>query len=50
MMYSDYCAVAREHGVDTPPFYADMAAAFLHDDDAVDDKLVAYWETIPADK
>ena len=48
MMYSDYCAVAKEYGADTPAFYADMAAAFLHDKDAVDDKLVEYWEHIPA--
>lgn len=48
MMYSDYCAVAKEYGADTPAFYADMAAAFLHDKDAVDGKLVTYWETIPA--
>ena len=46
MMYSDYCAVAKEYGADTPAFYADMAAAFLHDKDAVDDKLVEYWEHI----
>lgn len=48
MMYSDYCAVAKEYGADTPAFYADMAAAFLHDKDAVDNKLVEYWEHIPA--
>lgn len=27
MMYSDYYRVTRNHGVDTPDFYADMAAA-----------------------
>lgn len=31
MMYSDYYRVARNHGVDTPYFYADMTAAFLQD-------------------
>ena len=31
MMYSDYYRVARNHGGDTPDFYADMAAAFLQD-------------------
>lgn len=35
MMYSDYYRVARNHGVDTPDFYADMAAAFLQDAAAV---------------
>lgn len=29
MIYSDYCAVAREFGVDRPDFYARMARAFF---------------------
>jgi len=28
-------------------FYADLAAAFLHDEDAKEGKLVRYWECIP---
>ena len=47
MMYSDYCKVARAYSADNPNFYADLAAAFLRDDDAVEDKLVRYWECIP---
>lgn len=47
MMYSDYCKVARAYSADNPNFYADLAAAFLHDEDAVEDKLVRYWECIP---
>ena len=33
----------------SPPhnFYADLAAAFLHDEDAKEGKLVRYWECIP---
>lgn len=31
MMCSDYYRVARNHGVGTLDFYADMAAAFLQD-------------------
>lgn len=47
MMYSDYCKVAKEYGMDKGvEFFAKMAKAFLHDTDAVKDKLVAYWENI----
>lgn len=46
MMYSDYCHVARKLGVDRMEFYADMAKAFMDDPDAVDGKLVKYWECI----
>lgn len=48
MMYSDYSKVARAYSADNPNFYADLAAAFLRDDDAVEDKIVKYWECIPA--
>ena len=47
MMYSDYSKVARAYSADNPNFYADLAAAFLRDDDAVEDKIVKYWECIP---
>lgn len=46
MMYSDYSKVARKHGVNTLDFYADMALAFLDDADAVEDKLMAYYECV----
>lgn len=46
MMYSDYCRVAKSYSVDNLNFYADMAAAFLHDDDAVEGKAAMYWECI----
>ena len=46
MMYSDYCMIAKSYGIDTANFYADLAAAFLTDKDAVPGKIVEYWETI----
>ena len=46
MMYSDFNKVAKNHAVDTPGFYADMAKAFLEDTDAVDGKAYVYWDCI----
>ena len=46
MMYSDYCAVARSYSADNQNFYADMAAAFLRDKDAVPGKIVKYLDVI----
>lgn len=46
MMYSDYYKVARAHGVDTPEFYADMAAAFLDDEDAAPNKAGRYYHCV----
>lgn len=46
MMYSDYYRVARNHGVDTPDFYADMAAAFLQDADAAPNKAGRYYRCV----
>ena len=48
MMRSDYCMVARKHGVDKPEFYADMAQAFLFDKDAgePEEKIAAYYHCI----
>lgn len=43
---SDYGKVARKHGVDKVDFYADMAKAFMHDKDAVPDKVRVYYECI----
>lgn len=45
-VYSDYCAVAKKHGVNNVDFYADLAKAWLHDKDAVKDKAAAYYEYI----
>lgn len=46
MMYSDYCGVAKKHGVSTADFYADMAKAFLDDKDAHKDKLSRYYDSV----
>lgn len=46
MMYSDYCMVAKAYSADNPNFYADMAAAFLRDKDAVPGKIVEYLDVI----
>lgn len=46
MMYSDYGAVAKKHGITTPEFYADMAKAFIEDPDACPDKTAVYFENI----
>lgn len=46
MMYSDYCIVARAYSADNQNFYADMAAAFLNDKDAVPGKIVEYHDVI----
>lgn len=45
-MYSDYCAVAKKHGITGEKFWAEMAKAFLEDEDAEDDKLALYYECI----
>lgn len=45
-MYSDYCMVARKHGVDTPSFYADMARAWILDEDANPYKDELYYKYI----
>ena len=45
-VYSDYCAVAKKHKVDTIEFYADLANAWLDDADAVEDKAKAYFDCI----
>ena len=46
MVYSDYCAVARKHGVNKDVFYIDLAKAFLMDADAKPDKLARYYEYV----
>lgn len=42
-MYSDYCMVAKKHSVNTVDFYADMAKAWLYDEDSVEEKAGAYY-------
>lgn len=46
IMYSDYYNVARKINMNTASFYAELAAAFLMDEDAVEDKLAAYYENV----
>lgn len=46
VMYSDYCKVAKKMNVNTVDFFASMAEAFLADQDAVEDKLAAYYAHI----
>ena len=44
MVYNDYGAVAKEHGVDTEEYFADLAQAWLYDRDGKPptEKLMAY--------
>lgn len=45
--YSDLSAMAKKYNVNNLDFYADYAKAFwLHDEDAVPDKLAAYYESV----
>lgn len=48
MMHSDYCAIAKEYGVDREDFYAGMACAFLWDADGKgpSEKLAAYYKYV----
>lgn len=45
-VYSDFGAVAKKHGVSNVEFFADLARAWLDDEDAVPDKAAAYYEYI----
>ena len=45
-VYSDYCAVAKKHGVNSMDFYVDFAMAWINDKDAVPDKTMVYYEYI----
>lgn len=46
MFYSDYYKVAKKLNMNNVNFYLDMALAFLADEDAVSDKLGAYYENV----
>ena len=46
MLASDLGDVARAHGVDTPDFWADLARAWLRDEDAQPYKAYTYMHTI----
>lgn len=45
MVYTDFCKVAKEHGVDTEAFFADLACAWLYDRDGLppEEKMAAYY-------
>lgn len=45
-LYTDYCKVAKKHGVDKVDFWADMAKAFMADKDANPGKVKMYYECI----
>lgn len=48
-MYSDYYEAAKKFNLhNSPEFFAEMAKAFLHDPDAVENKAAAYYECIVA--
>lgn len=42
-LYSDYCKVLKTHGITSADVYADLAAAWLDDEDAVPGKAAAYF-------
>lgn len=46
MMYSDYSPLAKAMGMDNIGFYVEMAKCFLDDEDAVKDKLAAYYRSV----
>lgn len=50
MMYSDYVLVGQAMGMDRDDFYAQLAKAFLCDEDAEEGKLMNYMENIPKKK
>ena len=46
MMWSDYGAVVKRHGVDKAEFWAELSHAFISDPDAEDMKVGRYWRDI----
>lgn len=45
-IYSDFCKVLKEYNVTNPMAYAKLAKAWIHDKDAVDDKVSVYYNCI----
>lgn len=45
-MYSDYCAVTKQFGVNNADFYAGLAKAWMHDKDAIPNKTAMYMDCI----
>ncbi len=45
-VFSDFCAVAKKHGVNNVEFFIDLAKAWIDDEDAVPDKAAAYYEYV----
>lgn len=45
-LYSDYCTVMKKYGIDRTEIYANLAKAWIEDDDAVPDKAAAYFEYV----
>ena len=45
-MYADYYEVAKKYEVAKPEFFADMACAWLNDEDAVEGKAKEYFEHV----
>lgn len=46
-MYSDYYEVAKKYNLhNNPTYFADLAKAWLHDEDAVENKAAMYYECI----
>lgn len=46
LLYSDYGKIFLKHNIDKPEIWADMANAFIEDQDAADDKVGRYWRDI----
>ena len=47
-LHSDYGKVLRKHGLESISLYMELAVAWLEDEDAVEDKAMAYYECIVA--
>ena len=45
-LYSDYCKVFEKHGVMSEELYADLACAWLQDEDAMPNKAMLYYDCI----
>lgn len=45
-LYSDYCKVFKKYGITSPEAVLEMAVAWLEDQDAVKDKIMAYYECV----